>query len=1071
MGHMQQTRMGTRSTQPKQVAAPEPMDTIPQIGTNEKTHDVFATVINLNGKIATDQTGRFPHTSSMGSQYVMVLYAVDPNAIIAEPLKNRTSGELLRAYQKLYKYLQVRGYKPRIHKLDNEASQDMLDFIVEQQAKAQIVPPHIHRQNEAERAIQTWKHHFLSGLASVNNMFPMHHWCKLIEQANATLNMMRQCRQNIKLSAYEALQGSYNFDATPMAPPGTYAFVHEKPGKRNTWAPHASPGWYVGPALDHYRCVKVAMKSTGAVRVTDTVTYNHHATPVPIITPTDRIIRATHDLTKAINRQPITDPPSQLEAIEQLRQALSNNKLPATPATIPQQAAQPIKAHTSSAKTPVPPPKQHPVPRHTHLIPPEETAPLPTSRSPPRPPSNAHYIPPELEHPPSYYVVQPPKTIATEHQYPLRNRTHLANALVTSTNGMLLAEQYIFPYQQNESRSPYALAAAILLHQIVTNETAYSMQPAHSALQYYANAIIDEETGESLEYRDLIKNPKYKDIWLRSAADELGNLAQGVGGRVKGTGTIRFVPRAAVPNGRKITYARIVCLIRPEKTDNPFRTRITIGGDRLEYAGETATPTADLTTTKVLCNSVVSTPDAKFCTIDIAHFYLETPLDVFEYLRMHISLIPQEIIDEYGLADLVDANGFVYVQVEKGMYGLAQSGILANKLLEERLTAHGYYQSKLTPGLWRHRWRQISFALVVDDFGIKYVRQEDVDHLIAALRENYEIKIDWTGSLFCGITLDWNYVARTVRLSMPGYIEQAIHRFQHIIRKHQDSPHKHAVIQYGAKIQTVDEDNSPPILPDKIKRIQEVVGTLLYYARAVDSTMLCALSSLASAQAKGTEETLRATDQLLDYCASHPNAGIVYHASDMRLRIHSDASYLSEPQARSRAGGHFYLTNNNNDNNGAILTISTIIRHVMASAMEAEVGALFLNAREAIPLRILLEELGHPQDATEMITDNSTAHGMINKTMTPKRSKAIDMRFHWLKCREAQQQFRTMWERGSTNLADYFTKHFSPAHHRTVRGTYVTDARGVPTKYGAKKPVARLAPRRPVTRPTSYPQQ
>ena len=415
---------------------------------------------------------------------------------------------------------------------------------------------------------------------------------------------------------------------------------------------------------------------------------------------------------------------------------------------------------------------------------------------------------------------------------------------------------------------------------------------------------------------------------------------------------------------------------------------------------------------------------------------------------MHISLIPQEIIDEYKLLDIVDDKGFVYIQVEKGMYGLKQSGILANKLLEQRLTAHGYYQSKLTPGLWRHRWRQIAFALVVDDFGVKYVRPDDAQHLINALEEHYTLAKDWTGSLFCGISLTWDYKNRTVRLSMPGYVAKALHRFQHIVRKlHQDAPNKHQPIQYGAKVQLVHEDTSDALPDDKIKRIQEIIGTLLYYARAVDPTMLTALSTLASAQAHGTTETLRATNQLLDYCSAHPDAGIVYHKSAMRLRIHSDASYLCEPQARSQAGGHFYLSNHEDVNNGAVLNISTIIRHVMASAMEAEIAALFLNAREALPLRVLLEELGHQQEATEIITDNTTAHGMINKTMTPKKSKAIDMRFHWLKCREAQRQFSILWAPGSTNLADYFTKHFSPAHHRTVRSQYVKDAPGVPTKY------------------------
>ena len=144
---------------------------------------------------------------------------------------------------------------------------------------------------------------------------------------------------------------------------------------------------------------------------------------------------------------------------------------------------------------------------------------------------------------------------------------------------------------------------------------------------------------------------------------------------------------------------------------------------------------------------------------------------------------------------------------------------------------------------------------------------------------------------------------------------------------------------------------------------------------------------------------MKASHHLLDYVATHPNATIRYLASNMMLVVHSDASYLSERHAHSRAAGHFYLANKTNKdlNNGTILTLSPIIRHVVASASEAELAALFYNAWEAVPLRIMLEEMGHPQPKTPLITDNSTAHGLTQGTMIPKRSKAMDMRFHWLK--------------------------------------------------------------------------
>ena len=110
----------------------------------------------------------------------------------------------------------------------------------------------------------------------------------------------------------------------------------------------------------------------------------------------------------------------------------------------------------------------------------------------------------------------------------------------------------------------------------------------------------------------------------------------------------------------------------------------------------------------------------------------------------------------------------------------------------------------------------------------------------------------------------------------------------------------------------------------------------------------------------------------------------------------------------------------------------------MASVAEAEVAALFINAREAVHMRRILHEMGHPQPRTPIQTDNSTAEGVINSKIRPKRTKSMDMRFEWLLDREQQGQFKIYWKSGKTNLADYFTKHHSPAHHRNVRGDFLT---------------------------------
>ena len=159
----------------------------------------------------------------------------------------------------------------------------------------------------------------------------------------------------------------------------------------------------------------------------------------------------------------------------------------------------------------------------------------------------------------------------------------------------------------------------------------------------------------------------------------------------------------------------------------------------------------------------------------------------------------------------------------------------------------------------------------------------------------------------------------------------------------------------------------------------------------------------------------------------------------MILAIHSDAYYLSDKDAKSRSGGNFYPTNKNDEQlkNRFILTLSSIIKNVMASASEADMAVLFYNYKEAVPLRFMLEEMGHPQSRMPVKICNNTAHKLIMKTMVPKASKATDMCFNWLKFRGGQDQFEILWRRGHKNRADYHTKHHPPNHHVKMRGDYV----------------------------------
>jgi hypothetical protein len=191
--------------------------------------------------------------------------------------------------------------------------------------------------------------------------------------------------------------------------------------------------------------------------------------------------------------------------------------------------------------------------------------------------------------------------------------------------------------------------------------------------------------------------------------------------------------------------------------------------------------------------------------------------------------------------------------------------------------------------------------------------------------------------------------------------------------------------------------------------------------------MLVALGNLSSDQAKGTKATNRAATQLLDYCATHSEASIRYCTSKMALQIHSNASYLSVAKGRSQAGRHLYFGTAAKStkpmlNNGAVLTISGILKHVMSSAAEAYVAGLFVNAKEGEILRTTLDEMGYPQEPTPIQTDNSTASGIANDTINQQRSRSIDMRFYWIHDRVKQGHFIVFWAPGKTHthLANLF---------------------------------------------------
>eukprot|EP00804_Cyclotella_cryptica_P020407 CCRYP_012629-RA/>CCRYP_012629-RA protein AED:0.27 eAED:0.27 QI:0/0/0/1/0/0/4/0/557 len=540
---------------------------------------------------------------------------------------------------------------------------------------------------------------------------------------------------------------------------------------RRSWEENSKDGYYIGTSMHHHRTYNTWIKATRAIQNTNTVYFQHANITTPTVMKEDIVADAATRLIEAIKgNYASVHNETEVEALNRLSQVFldANKKLSG------------IELETTPDE-PVPRVEHTPQTQQTQSQPPLPTVPLPRVHK-----GNndlPHLIPADDSDNES--SDDKPNTDNNEYDNyeptPTYNtRTQAAKHKTFHSN--MMREAILSAVEMSLERlNPARLAQRKFLLQVLCE---------------IAGAVMDDKTGKLMEYKQLMKRVKYKQTWGRAFGNKIGRLAQGIPGRVKGTSTFFFIEQSHIPNDRKkdVTYARICCNVRPEKTNKPNRCRITVGGNRINYPHEVATPTADLFMVKLLLNSIILTEGARFCSVDIKKIYLCTPLKRYE-----------------------NKDGMVFIEIQKGMYSLLQAGLLAQELLEQCLNKHGYYQSTRTPGLWTHKWQPVQFTLVVDDFGIKCVGKENLQHLTSILHEHYEISINKTGSRYIGIHFDWDY----------------------------------------EQLQYAEPDNTSPQLNKEATRfIQEVTGTFLYYARAIDSTMLTALSALASELAHPMEATM-----------------------------------------------------------------------------------------------------------------------------------------------------------------------------------------------------------------------
>ena len=1023
IGHQKLTRQGVRSTKKDSTNSKgEAVRKTSKTGGRRRNVKVCSVPLKeLKGIIGTDQTGRFPVDSDRGHKYIFILSDIDTNYIYAVPIKSKKKSELIRAFKEAHEVLVQCGFEPVLHRTDHETSADLVAAIKEKELEYEIMPPSNHRRNPAERAIQTFKSHFISIMKGLDNEFPEGGWDLLIPQVNMTLNMLRPCGVNEAHSAYAYIHGAFDFNAHPLAPLGCRAIAHERSitngGRRPSWGDRGKVGYYIGPAMNSYRVWRFYIPETKGIQETDTAEF-YPRIPIPTISVASQIAEDLESIKNTLE----SPTPTHTDVTENVKLSAVINRLrrmyslkPQVP-TVPVEDVEPPRVKYHKGINRYRPRKKQRFPIGTRIRIREK---------------NKTYIGTAVEydsHTGLYYVEFEDGEFEEFNDEEMTHfqlvKSYKPRQPSTAANQVVVRGYYPKASTKTSSNVADVLASGIT--------------PAYGLT---AGSIWDEELHTWMAYRDLIKhpNPKIRQRWIQAGLNEFARLAQGHGS-VEGMNVVTFIAKHEMPGDKQATYARYVVDYRPEK-DEPWRLRITCGGDRLEYSGDTTTHSASMETIKCQLNSIVSTLNAKCATGDISNMYLGSDLPESEYVRFKLSLIPMEFVEAYDLRKLATPDGYVYARVNKAWYGLKQAGRIAHDDLVRRLAESGYHKTGMVEGYFRHKTRPIDFTLVVDDFLIKYKNDEDLKHLSDTIEKHYKFKVDTDAKQYVGINLKWDYVKRSVRLSMEGYIEQTLLELEHQRpSKKYHGPSRYTIPNYGTRVQYVKVDETNPLGLTQIRFIQRAVGKLLYYARAVDPTMLHAINDISLSAAKGTDATMDAVMYLLNYAHTHPDAEIIYRQSNMILHVDSDAAYLVAPEARSRAGGYQYLSNEKGTLfNGPVLALAKVIKNVMASATEAELGALYMNAQEAVGIRNCLEAMGFPQPATPLKTDNSTANGILNNTMKQKRSKAMDVRFYWLRDRAQQGQFYIFWDSGKNNLADFFTKHHPPSYHKAMRPiqTYV----------------------------------
>jgi len=1005
------------------------------------------------GRLSADSTGNFPLKSYRGYEAVTVGYHHKSNYIRLIGFKSKA--QISPILCGLYAENIALGHPFDCLRIDNEISNVARAWLVGHNCKVENVAQYNHKANPAERHIQTGKDHIIAIIAAAHPDCPQELWCESLAHAEATLNSMRPGPNG--MSAYKAYWGvDYDLNAHPLAPWGSKCEAYVPKELRNTWGYRSQESYYMGAEIKNYRGHRLATISANkvAICVRQQVVFFPHNFVMPKFTKQNELTMKINDLANLLKGQ---DHPMLINASENLAAYADSIGDANSYEEIERMAdyesgkgkmkwvgANQIDASNDNIITATVEDQRSAAEQETSISPDRSNSGNTESEVVEKNVEN------EINdaNPIDYHNTHMP--INTTHSQVSEGGDNQEHLEIGISEGEL--KQPMVPERQQHpgtdtppSHTPTGYystrAQAREEHRQRTLDKLAEQNEESARINCLRIMVLTENDHKTMTMKKAMKSEHWKD-WQKADGEELQRFEAMPG--------VKLV----LPNERPYgSFARNVIKVPEHKEGKDRRIRAAFDGrpitgvDRIEQYNQFS---SDIDSKKIFYTALATNGrdhGVRHCTMDIGSFYLhhENVLPRKEYMFYTTANLSPEMKAKY--AAYIDQDR-ILLECGQAIYGMYDAGAIAGTVLSAHLKRANYYEIGNTC-MWKSKEpgeERVMFNINVDDFDFQAIPGKGHKERLLTVLENVGYKVAHTEfgettQHFCGLQIYHDVKNHIVYVSMPGYVKAMLKKFGMENCKILDHPYKYHTPVWTKKQGTVPQDTSPILTEKEINELQQKIGSMQWYT-IIAYEIVTALSKVAGKQAKPTKKLMEEANHILGYLAGRQNTALKFCASDMQLRTESDASFASEYDSKTRIGGIFLIGEYRSDGtpvSSPIAVISKIADCHPDSAAEGEYVAVHDVVKKGVYLRNLLIDCGFPQKGpTENRSDNQCAVNMTNNLVLDRKTKHIDRRFHWTRFEVKKGTFKICWYKGTSNLADFFTKYLDKENHKRFTNMFTT---------------------------------